>query len=369
MSAVTIAQIRLFSFRMPLVRPLILKGNTVTRREGYAIRLVDHDGHAGWGEVSPLPGFSRESPADTSSQLLSLKSRLSGQTIPYMLEQLDGGFDRWLGEYNLSPSVRFGIEMAVLNLTAAFREIPLHSLLNPSSRPTVSVNALLSGSPDDVFRQAEQACKDGYRAVKLKVGRAPVDDEIKLTKCVCDKLDGTATLRLDANQAWSLDEAITFANGIAACKIEYIEEPCHDATSSRGFANRTGLPVALDESLQNMAPESLGKLTGIMVVILKPTLLDGVERSMRFAREARRLGIIPLISSSFESSLGILALAHLASATSDKDVPTGLGTLSWFERDILQTPLTVSSGIIQLGAYTGKMPEPDTTMLTEVHGV
>lgn len=361
----TIAQVHLFFFRLPLVRPLTLKGSTLIHREGYIIRLRDHDGFTGWGEISPLPGFSRESSADAQNQFASIRNQLTGHPVPDSLEKLSGGFQRWLGGLNLFPSVRFGVETTVLNLLATHSAIPLHTLLNSASPSVVSVNALLTGSTDDILKHAEQMRKEGYRAVKLKVGHLSVHDGIRLTKSVYERL-GSVTLRLDANRAWNLNEAITFTDGITGCNIEYVEEPCQNYNDSLKLAERTGLPVALDESLSDIAPESLHGLAGVKAVVLKPTLLGGVERSMQFTREAHKLGMMPVISSSFESSLGILTLANLAAAAGDMHIQAGLDTLSWFEKDILKPPLKSSQGTLDLSAFNDQTPEPDMQMLTEV---
>jgi len=190
---VTIAQVHLFFFRLPLVRPLTLKGSTLIHREGYIIRLRDHDGFTGWGEISPLPGFSRESSADAQNQFASIRNQLTGHPVPDSLEKLSGGFQRWLGGLNLFPSVRFGVETTVLNLLATHSAIPLHTLLNSASPSVVSVNALLTGSTDDILKHAEQMRKEGYRAVKLKVGHLSVHDGIRLTKSVYERL-GSVTI-------------------------------------------------------------------------------------------------------------------------------------------------------------------------------
>jgi len=87
---------------------------------------------------------------------------------------------------------------------------------------------------------------------------------------------------------------------------------------------------------------------------------------MQFTREAHKLGMMPVISSSFESSLGILTLANLAAAAGDMHIQAGLDTLSWFEKDILKPPLKSSQGTLDLSAFNDQTPEPDMQMLTEV---
>ena len=107
-------------------------------------------------------------------------------------------------------------------------------------------------------------------------------------------------------------------------------------------------------------PQELDNYTNIAAVVLKPTILGGIERAMQFARKAKSLGLAAVISSSFESSLGILTLAHLAAAISGKDTPVGLDTLSWLEHDLLLEPIDYAHGrmrILQIAQVASQVNE------------
>ena len=105
-----IAAFKIYSYKIPLVSALTMKGQHTANREGLFIRLTDDNGRHGWGEISQLPGFSSESLNDIVAQTRKLKYNLTGAAVPEHLEELSGGFERWLREFDLSASVRFGIE-------------------------------------------------------------------------------------------------------------------------------------------------------------------------------------------------------------------------------------------------------------------
>ena len=109
------------------------------------------------------------------------------------------------------------------------------------------------------------------------------------------------------------------------------------------------LPLAIDESLLEMDPGNLLSCSGVKAVVLKPTLL-GIEKTMQFAREALRVGMTPVISSAFESSVGITVLAQIASSLNQGDVPAGLDTLDWLAQDLLESPLPIEHGALAVPA-------------------
>lgn len=343
-----IADFTLYKFTLPLVRPIIVKGVKLNERTGFVIKLADENGHCGFGEISPLPGLSAEDLETAASQLHALRYSLSGENIPCHVEELSYGFARWLEKFQLVPSVRFGFEAAVLNLIADSRNLPLRAVISDVYRDSVSVNGLLSGTRNEILTKAEQIQKAGYRAVKLKVGRCPLQEEIRLVHDVRERIGDSVALRLDANRAWSIEDALVFLDGISDCPIDYIEEPVHNYNMLVSISDKSGLPpVAMDESLLELTPEELAPLPNLKAVMLKPTVL-GLEKSMRFGRRARFLGITPVVSSSFETGLGLTVLAELAAVLNTIDVPVGLATADWFKEDLLAEPIQIKKGQLNL---------------------
>ncbi|MFZ5980219.1 MAG: o-succinylbenzoate synthase [Candidatus Zixiibacteriota bacterium] len=343
-----IAGFTIYAYQIPLVRALTMKGLKTVDREGLFIRLTDDNDRHGWGEISPLPGFSSEQSNDIIEQSQKLKYHLTGTTLPDHLEELSGGFDRWLRPLDLSASVRFGIEMAVLNLLASSRNGMLVELLGDTSARTITINALLSGTNDQVTIKAAEYLKAGYGTFKLKVGRKNLDADIALTRRVRQIIGDRTVLRLDANRAWRLDEAVSFAAGTKNCAIDYIEEPLVDSQALADFHERTGILFALDESLRESKPEKIVIPDGAAALILKPTLLGGFETTMRYARRAQRDNLKAVVSSSFETPAGLHALTHLAAALNDSDTAHGLGTAGRLGDDISDIPFRVADGAVEI---------------------
>ncbi|HSL01722.1 MAG TPA: o-succinylbenzoate synthase [Rubrobacteraceae bacterium] len=344
-----IAGFRLYRYDLPLTEPLSLGGETLERRAGLLLKLAGEDGAVGWGESSPLPGFSLESLEEAASELGTIGASLLGREITGGWSDPGGEISRWLDAMTPVPSGRFGLELAVWNLCAAAQGASLAELVSPSPSGTVMVNGLLTGPLAGVHREARGMRNAGYRTVKLKVGRRSVTEDAGLVRALAGELGEDVALRLDANRAWSLEEAGEFARAVRGSRFEYVEEPLRDPGLLPDFVRETGLPVALDESLITMEPEALGEHRYATAVVLKPTLLGGLSAALRFAGEASRLGMAPVVSSAYETGVGTAALVALAAAI-DGDVPAGLDTYRRLADDVVSPRLALPAPVVDVRA-------------------
>jgi O-succinylbenzoate synthase len=343
-----LAGLRLYRFRLPLTEPLHLKGAELRRREGLLVELAGDGGAAGWGEASPLPGFSRESLDEVVRQLRDLATSVVGREIANGWTDPDGDFARELDASGLAPSARFGFELALWNLWAASSGRALPELISPHPRGTVPISALVP-SPDDALEEVRRLRSAGYEAVKLKVGMRPVNRDVEFVRAVREVLGDGVVLRLDANRAWSLGEAGEFARATSDLDLEYVEEPLADPARLPELAERHGMPVALDESLVDVEPEALEDHGYARAAVLKPTLLGGISRVLRFARAASRLGMRPVLSSAYETGIGTAALVALAAA-GEEEVPAGLDTYRRLAEDVVRPRLDLASPRVDVRA-------------------
>lgn len=365
----TIAEFRIHRYDLPLVRALPRGPEVPGSRRGVIITLADDTGRVAYGDIAPLPGFSREDLTQAAEELRRLRQGVVTCAVPRSLEGLSGGFDQWLGGYSLSPSVRFGFESAVLCLSATVADTALARLICNAPSMVISTQALLSGDHREAVQEARAVCRAGYRALKLKVGQLSAAAAAATVASVRKAVGDGVLLRLDANRAWDLDGAEDFMIRAAHLNVDYLEEPVSSVPVlrqlSRRFDFRPPIPLAIDEGLLEFSPVTLPSLPGVRAVVLKPTIL-GLERAVRFARRARSLGMIPIISASFESGVGLLHLAHLAAAINEEDVPVGLDTQKWFRHDLLRQPLADKAGRVELSLFDSITSLINTDYLTEL---
>jgi o-succinylbenzoate synthase len=347
MTSARLARVGIRAFDLPLARPLHVGGRPLERRRGLLVVAEDGEGHAGIGEAAPLPGLHRETIDEAEEQLLAAARSLEREKIPEGCPRLDGSFEDWLGGRGLHPSVRTGIEGAVLTLLADRAGADLPHLLASNPAAQVRVNALLDGEPAEILEGAVRLAAAGYSALKIKVGRRDALAEAHLVTSVRTLVKPSVALRLDANRAWELAVALDFARRAAPAGIEYLEEPLHDPEDLAGFVAHSSVPAALDETLLEFSPQAPPPLRGVAALILKTSVLGGYERAMGWARLARREHRAAVVSATFPSAVGMALDAALAAALGP-ETAHGLGTSSLLAEDLGRAPLALEGGQIDV---------------------
>jgi len=107
------------------------------------------------------------------------------------------------------------------------------------------------------------------------------------------------------------------------------------------------IPVALDESLLSLPFDDVKSISGVENLVLKPTMLGGIEKTCQIIRRAKDFALETIVSSSFESSLGIWVLTSLAGSSLHNAV-AGLDTLKWFKKDVLKKPILIENGSVHI---------------------
>ena len=328
----------IFTFNLPFTQPFVVKGRPISKREGLIIRLTTEDVSVGFGEISPLPGFSKESFKEARWQVVDLRLKST-----------------------LFPSVQFGLETAVLNLLAAQRN-------KTSKTHHIPMIGLLEGSMENVISEARRMKKVGFQNFKLKVGGKNIVREIEKVHRIQNILKNQGTLCLDANRSWKFKEALRFGKALKKDSIEYIEEPFKNISTQlprvTEFFKTTGIPVALDESLVAMNPKKFKPLKGLKAFILKPTILGGIEKTRCWIQRAKFLKIQTVISSSFESGVGLSMLAQLA--VSFDSLPVGLDTYKYFSKDLLLEPFQMDRGSFVIPSWPLKENDLDFDLLKKI---
>ncbi len=347
---IKLQDMEIFRYELPLRRPLLLTGVRLWKRCGVLIRMRAGRGISGWGEVAPLPGLHREDLAQVIAALQIMRRTVAGRIIPPDPAGRHEALSRWADMQEIPPSLQFGMETAMLNLLAHAAGTPLAMLLCPTARSHISLNGLATGSGEALAAELRRLAQENYAAVKLKVGRCSLAEDIARVHRARELLPPAVSLRLDANRAWSLPRALEFVEKITPHRIEYLEEPLQNPAELPRLVEASGIPLALDETLAELPPEAPWPLPTPAAVILKPGVLGGLERAQEVARRAARGGTKAVVSSAFESGVGLAALANLAAALNPVDVPAGLDTFRWLKGDVLRRPFAAPQGQIHIAA-------------------
>ena len=311
LDGVAIASCRLFRYRLPLVAPLPLAGGVIHERTGVMVRVDSESGVSGWGDVAPLPGFSRESVEEAVAELMAWAGRLRGTRFPFPRRQ----------------------SRIVARARAGGRDVALGAVRpgDGAGEPVATDGGQVGGRGSGLlrWRRSRQRVAGGFSrggagGCPAAAGRGLaarsssrwaagwVAEDEELTRVVRAVIGDDVGLRLDANRSWSLEQAVEFGRSVGDTHIEYLEEPLRDPAHLADFFDATGISVALDESLLELWPDDLDGRREVGAVVLKPTLLGGISRAREWVTKALALNVRPVVSGCFESGVGLLALAEFA---------------------------------------------------------
>jgi O-succinylbenzoate synthase len=197
-----------------------------------------------------------------------------------------------------------------------------------------------------------QAAAEGFSVAKLKVGVAPLPDEITALRHLAAALPDRLRLRLDANRAWSFADARNFIAACAGLPVEGLEEPLAEPTPAclAELQSAAAFPLAIDESL-HLLDAHFFRHPPVRRIVIKPARHGGLLASVELALRARASGLDVTVTSSLESACGLLACAHLAAAVAPEAVH-GLATGEWLAEDTGAAP-PIAGGRLRLPTAPG----------------
>ncbi|MGP9539529.1 o-succinylbenzoate synthase [Brachybacterium sp. AOP43-C2-M15] len=269
--------------------PMTTRFRRITERDGVLLH-----GPAGWSEFSPFADYDAHESA------------------------------AWLG--------------AALEDAAVERPAPL--------REEIEVNATIPVVPPVLAHRIARV--GGARTAKVKVadpGSTLAEDAERL-EAVRDALGPDARLRVDANAAWTLEEALTALPVLerAAGGLEYAEQPCAALEDLAALRRRLDVPIAADESVRRAEdPLRVARAEAADLLVMKVQPLGGVRRCLELAEQA---GLPVVVSSALESSVGLSAGLALAAALPELPHACGLATATLLTGDLVEAPLHASGGML-----------------------
>lgn len=322
-------------FGLPLSTPLSTAAGTIEERAGLALRL-ESDGVSGVGEATPLAGWT-EPLDECRTHLASAVERLNDDDPAGALSTVED-----------SPAARHAVSLALADLRAGEAGEPLYRYLGSVGRvERVPVNATIGdGDPGETVEAAREALSKGYTTIKLKGGNRPLVEDAVRVERVREAVGPGVGVRVDANGAWTSEQADDALIRFAAHDVAYVEQPL-PAEDLSGHARLRRLSedvgVALDETLAVSSFEAVRDAGAADVVVLKPMALGGVDRARRIARYARREGIEPVITTTVDGVIARTAATHLA-ASLPGIAACGLATGELLASDLARDPAPIDNG-------------------------
>jgi L-Ala-D/L-Glu epimerase len=331
-----------------LSTPLQSSYGTVAVRELLLVTLTDADGVAGYGEAAPLEAYDGvdigrvERVLDSYRPVLARSADMNGAQLIDACRTVED-----------LPAALAAIDLALWDRAGRRAGKPVAALLSDDPASHVPVNATLSAlDRAGAAEQAARAVQAGFECLKLKVGIGDDAGRVAATRAAAGP---SVKLRLDANGAWSVEQAVRSIDALSPAGLELVEEPTHGLQGMREVRERVAVRVAIDETAAE--PGALG--AGVAdAVCLKISRCGGIAGLLAAATLVRAYGAEVYLASTLDGPLGVAAAVHAAAALASRGPVAycGLATLGLFAD--LDDPLVPHDGRIAVptGAGLGVAP-------------
>lgn len=329
---------------LALKEPLATARGSILQRPGVLLRLHVKD-VLGTGELTPLPGAGTETLQDALAWLNANAAQFAGQLVTDVEDWVERQVPAHL------VATRCAVECALLDAQAQLRDVPVCVLLGMVNRVDVPVGALLSPATADEAVAMERA---GHKVVKVKLGMGASD--VAHVSALRAVLGPQVRIRVDANRAWSMEQALSTLSQLAPLGIELCEDPLRDPVPADllRLSAQTGVALAADEYLADLrVREALLEARAVDTLVLKLPVLGGLCRTLNLARRADLLGMRTVVTSLLDGAVARAAAAHVAACLPLSMRPAGLGTARLMATDVSPDPMVVRAGSIRLPARAG----------------
>ena len=299
--------------------------------------VLEQKGKVGYGETGLFRGLSID-------DVPNYEEKLS-----WVCKNINLGVKKLLIETVCFPSIQFSLEQAFLSLKSN-NPFELFPSKFTKSNASIPINGLIwMGDKSFMKSQILEKLKAGFSCIKMKIGAINFDTEVSLLKYIRKEFSASdVELRVDANGAFSPNEALNKLQVLSALNLHSIEQPISQGQIKEmaELCLKSPLPIALDEELigvfSSVKKREIIKTIKPHYIILKPSLVGGFSGTKEWIDVAEENNVEWWITSALESNIGLNAIAQFTYIL-DSKLPQGLGTGSLFNNNF-SSPLEVNKG-------------------------
>jgi L-alanine-DL-glutamate epimerase-like enolase superfamily enzyme len=311
-----------FSHQMHLARPFVISAESQEVAHNAFVRL---DGNEVWGlgEGVPSPRVTGKTLEDVMAFIAPQAKWLTEVEPDQALEMAKGMADAISGgrvEPGPGPAA---VDMALMDLAGRAQGYSARELLGLPVEASVPTSMTVSVGPiEEMVAEAEEYVRRGFNVLKVKLASEPLAIS-RLLRALRDSVP-EATIRVDANEAWTARTAATLLPLMERHEVELIEQPfprdSHEDMAA--LTKASGVPIVADEMVQGPVDvEIIGRHRLAHGINIKLQKVGGLTTGARMAARAKELGLRVMVGCFIESGAGIAAASQLA------------GVIDWADMD------------------------------------
>lgn len=348
-----VKHIEAIAVSLPMIRPMKMAGVEIRNADNVLVRVELDTGHVGWGEAASAPTMTGETVESMMAAARYMAPALSGLAAGN-ISQLSVRMDLLM--YG-NQAAKSAIEMALHDALGKAAGKPVFELLGGKRRGQVPVLWLVgTGNADADVEEARKKLATGFVAYKIKVGVSEPREDAERTRRICDVLGAGHLISADANQGWSVEQAIAYIRAVENTALDFLEQPVagHDLAGMARVAAASRIPLGIDEGLHSIADlaryHEAGAARGGSLKTIK---LGGIRGVYQAAELCESLGMkVNLACKIAESGIATAAVLKLAAAVPAIDWGVSLSS-QYLADDVLRTPLAIANGYADVPAGPG----------------
>jgi o-succinylbenzoate synthase len=326
-------------YKLQFKQPSGTSRGVLTKKETWFI-IINDGVKQGIGECGVFRGLSIDDRPDFEDKL------------KWVCKNISKGLDSLLNALVEFPAIQFGLEMAFLSLNSQ-NKFTLFPSKFTQGKDVIPINGLVwMGDKQFMTQQIKTKIESGFTCIKMKIGAIDFKTEIELLKSIRKEFSiNEIELRVDANGAFSISEALEKLKILSEFDLHSIEQPIRQGQfeDMARLCESSPLDIALDEELIGVfdvtKKEELLQIINPQYIILKPSLIGGFKGSREWIDSAEKQNIKWWITSALESNVGLNAIAQWT-YTLENTMHQGLGTGGLFTNNFL-SPLRVENGTLR----------------------
>lgn len=322
-----------FKHTLKFKRPSGTSRGVLKTKESWFIKIETED-KFGIGECGLLKGLSID-PLEKFEDALK-----------WTCDHIHLGLDNLYDELRDYPSIQFGLEMAFQSFASADPYLLYPSEFTDGKQGMVINGLIWMGEKSFMKTQIQDKIQQGFSCIKLKIGAIDFEAELELLKYIRSEFSASdIEIRVDANGAFAIDDALDKLKRLSDYELHSIEQPIAKGQWDQmaELCKQTPLPIALDEELIGLK-DVTNKQEALLTIkphyiILKPSLIGGFQGTKEWIDLANQNNINWWMTSALESNIGLNAIAQFT-FVQDSNMPQGLGTGGLYTNNI-ESPLTI----------------------------
>lgn len=312
-----IENIEVAVMEIPLIAPFKTALRTVVSLESIVVRILTKEGFVGYGETAPTEAITGDTTSSILRAIAIISKSLTGVDAVDIVEAGRRIQSAISGNFNAKSAV----EIAVYDLAAQAAAKPLYRYLGGEKRCFKTGITISLNDTEVMVQDACRAMDAGFTSIKIKLGDDYREDITRVER-ISRIVDGRMSLKLDANQGWTVEESVAFLSYLEAKEIAVtlIEQPVkrEETEGLKSIKALTRIPLLADESA--FSPEDTRRLLEMEAVDMINIKLDkcgGISKALEIADICNTYGVTCMIGCMMEGAISVGAAAHVASARSD----------------------------------------------------